>query len=334
MIVFDYSKIVCYSLKVFLLVTFITTTSFTQEQDIEGSKDHPLISRYTDSIIIGYEVKEFDEFNLPLGGQIGGYGKDLKFSKSQRLEGKIARILYKPPKNRSTFEIHHSYQLALQKAGFKILFTCSKDECGGLFKNIIWSDERAFEKCGYAFAEVKNQRYLSARLSRLEGDIYVSLYVAEHDSIIEKWSGHSLTLLEIIEIKSLEEGLVTINTESLSEIISRTGHVAIYDIYFDIDKAEVKSESEPVFDEIAGLLQQNPDLKLYVVGHTDNVGELAYNMKLSQARADAVVKFLISEYGIDENQLLAYGVGPLVPVASNRTEEGRAKNRRVELVER
>ncbi|MEA3422064.1 MAG: OmpA family protein, partial [Acidobacteriota bacterium] len=67
--------------------------------------------------------------------------------------------------------------------------------------------------------------------------------------------------------------------------------------------------------------------------HTDNVGDLTYNMELSQARADAVVKMLISKYNADVKQLKAYGVGPLVPVASNKTEEGHAKNRRVELVE-
>ncbi|MEA3431203.1 MAG: OmpA family protein, partial [candidate division WOR-3 bacterium] len=80
-------------------------------------------------------------------------------------------------------------------------------------------------------------------------------------------------------------------------------------------------------------LQQNPELKLYVVGHTDNVGSLTYNMKLSQARADAVVTKLISEYSVNAERLEAHGFGFLAPVASNKTEEGRVKNRRVELVE-
>lgn len=100
--------------------------------------------------------------------------------------------------------------------------------------------------------------------------------------------------------------------------------------YFPRMPGDLKPESEPTLNEIAKLLNQNPNLKLYVVGHTDNVGDIAYNMKLSQARADSVVK----KYGIDANCLTPYGVGPLAPVTSNKTEEGRAKNRRVELVER
>ncbi|MCL0072334.1 OmpA family protein [Thermodesulfovibrionales bacterium] len=116
--------------------------------------------------------------------------------------------------------------------------------------------------------------------------------------------------------------------------IAKVGHVAIYGIHFDFGKADVKPESDPVLKEIARLLQQNPNLKLHVVGHTDNVGDLTYNMKLSQGRADAVVKELVSKHGVDANRLKAHSVGPLSPMASNKTEEGRAKNQRVELVKR
>ena len=109
--------------------------------------------------------------------------------------------------------------------------------------------------------------------------------------------------------------------------------VAIYGIYFDFNKADVKPESDPTLIEITKLLSQNPNLKLYVVGHTDNVGKFDYNMKLSQTRANAVIQALVSRYGVDRNRLKSYGVGPLAPVQPNKTEEGRAKNRRVELVE-
>lgn len=71
-----------------------------------------------------------------------------------------------------------------------------------------------------------------------------------------------------------------------------------------------------------------------MVGHTDNVGKLDYNMKLSKARADAVLKELVMKYKVSAQRLKAYGVGSLAPVASNKSDEGRAKNRRVELVER
>jgi outer membrane protein OmpA-like peptidoglycan-associated protein len=124
---------------------------------------------------------------------------------------------------------------------------------------------------------------------------------------------------------------VTADAKFMAEGISSTGHVAIYGIYFDFNKSDVKPESEPALTEIAKLLTGNPNLKVFIVGHTDNVGGIDYNMKLSQARADAVVKALTAKYKVNPQQMKAYGVGQLAPVASNDTEEGKAKNRRVEL---
>ena len=95
-----------------------------------------------------------------------------------------------------------------------------------------------------------------------------------------------------------------------------------------------KYPEAPALQEIGKLLQQDPKLKLYVVGHTDNVGELQMNMDLSHRRADAVLKALTTTYGVAADRLQAYGSGPLSPVASNKDDAGRAKNRRVELVER
>jgi OmpA-OmpF porin, OOP family len=80
-------------------------------------------------------------------------------------------------------------------------------------------------------------------------------------------------------------------------------------------------------------MSQNPSLKLHVVGHTDNVGDPAMNVKLSQARAAAVIAALRQNHGVAASRLSAFGAGPYAPVASNKTEEGKAKNRRVELVE-
>jgi outer membrane protein OmpA-like peptidoglycan-associated protein len=114
--------------------------------------------------------------------------------------------------------------------------------------------------------------------------------------------------------------------------INSTGHVSIYGIYFDSGKAEIKSESDTAIAQISKLLKTNESLKLYVVGHTDNVGTIDTNMKLSKDRADAVVNVLITKYGIPSVRLKSYGVASLAPVASNDNEEGRAKNRRVELV--
>jgi outer membrane protein OmpA-like peptidoglycan-associated protein len=139
--------------------------------------------------------------------------------------------------------------------------------------------------------------------------------------------------LTIVEKEAMKQQ-VTANADAWSSDIKTTGHAAVYGIYFDTDKADIKPESEPTLEEITKLLRKDESLKLYLVGHTDSTGEFAHNMKLSEARANAVMNALVSKHGIPAVRLKAYGVGPLAPVASNRSEDGRAQNRRVELVER
>jgi OOP family OmpA-OmpF porin len=137
--------------------------------------------------------------------------------------------------------------------------------------------------------------------------------------------------LTIVEKKAMAQDIVA-NADVFSNDLRNTGHSAVYGIYFDTGKSDIKPESEKAVGEIAKLLKNDATLKVYVVGHTDNVGGLEANMKLSQGRADAVVQALVGSHGIAAARLKAYGDGPFAPVASNDTEEGRAKNRRVELV--
>jgi OmpA-OmpF porin, OOP family len=126
---------------------------------------------------------------------------------------------------------------------------------------------------------------------------------------------------------------VTVKAEDMAQQIASSGGVALYGIYFDFNKAEIKPESTPTIEQIAKLLKGNPDLKLLVVGHTDNVGGFSSNMELSQRRAAAVVNELVTKYQVAKSRLTPVGVSFASPVASNKTEEGRAKNRRVQLVE-
>ncbi len=290
-----------------------------QNADVEGSKDHPMISRYPGSWTIAYVFREYDEYLFPTGKL-----QDDKPTKSEHLEGKITRITYQIPNGRSTLEVYRNFESALKQAGFKTLFSCKEDECGsGNVEQVVNTDNVVnfwHTEPGMA------QRHLGAKLSRPEGDVYVSLHVTNGDP------GPGAQL-DIIEMKPMEAGLVTVNAASLAGDITRTGHVSIYGIYFDTGKAEVKPESEGTLKEIGKLLQQDANLKLYVVGHTDNVGTLASNMDLSKRRAASVVQALTAKYGVAAARLSAQGDGPTAPVASNKTEEGRAKNRRVELVE-
>jgi OOP family OmpA-OmpF porin len=125
---------------------------------------------------------------------------------------------------------------------------------------------------------------------------------------------------------------VVANAAALSTGISGTGHVVVNGILFDTAKADIKPESKPALDEVAKMLKENASLKVYVVGHTDNVGALAGNLDLSKRRAAAVVQELTSKYGIAAARLSPFGAGPYAPIASNDKEDGRALNRRVELV--
>jgi outer membrane protein OmpA-like peptidoglycan-associated protein len=143
--------------------------------------------------------------------------------------------------------------------------------------------------------------------------------------------GTMYTLL-IVEVQKMQQDVVA-NADALKGGLADSGHVEVPGIFFDTAKSDIKPESGPAIDEIAKLLTNNPALKVGIVGHTDMVGDATANLKLSQARAQSVITDLVSRHGIAAARLVAFGAGPWAPVASNKTDDGRARNRRVELVE-
>lgn len=137
--------------------------------------------------------------------------------------------------------------------------------------------------------------------------------------------------LLIVERQAMAQDVVA-NADAMAGDLKATGHVAVYGILFDTGKAELRPESAQALGEVVRLLQADPALRLHVVGHTDSVGSPESNLKLSQERAEAVLQALVRQHGIAADRLRPFGNGPFAPVASNDEEEGRAKNRRVELV--
>jgi outer membrane protein OmpA-like peptidoglycan-associated protein len=135
----------------------------------------------------------------------------------------------------------------------------------------------------------------------------------------------------IVEAQAMRQDVVA-DAAAMGKDIAATGKTVIYGVFFDTGSAKIKPESEPALVEITKLLTNNPALKVFVVGHTDNVGTIELNLKLSGDRADAVAKALVAR-GIAPGRLKAAGVGPYCPIGSNASEEGKAKNRRVELVQ-
>jgi len=160
-------------------------------------------------------------------------------------------------------------------------------------------------------------------LRRPASEVWVEAYVKLHGQ-------EGTYFLTVVEKQTLEIKASLLPAEKMKQELDAKGHVTLY-INFDFGKADIKPESQPIIDQIVKLLKTNPDLSLTVEGHTDNVGAPPYNKKLSDARARSVVSALTAQ-GIDAQRLTAVGYGQEKPIADNRTDSGRAQNRRVELV--
>lgn len=278
-------------------------------QDIANSQDHPIISRYPGQTIHRYDVKEFDQYNLVLSVNKTGAPEKVK-----KLEGKVTRIYYRNPAGRSTTEIFRNFEDALRRSAAQVLFSCAASACG---TPIRWTSVNGIRSMG----GVADNRYVAARAMKDGAEVFVSVFV-----------GGQSTAIDVVELKPMEGGLVTVNADALAAGIDAEGHIALYSILFDTGQSTLKAESSTAIAEIAKLLKNRPALKLFVVGHTDSTGGFELNMRLSRDRAAAVTQSLVSDHGIAAARLKPQGVGPLSPVASNSTEEGRAKNRRVDLV--
>jgi OmpA-OmpF porin, OOP family len=309
-------------------VTTLLAAGFTASaaaQDIAGSSDHPVVARYKGATIRAQNRQEFDSFAVPLGP---ADKSEKKFKKEEQLEGKVVKTLYQAPAGVSPLAVSRSYQDALKQNGFEILYSCSPKQCN--------EEGRAAVTLGYSGT------YLSQLGGRSPDDAGTYLFTARHPKnnvyvvvvAFNIWNDPSKVFytVNVVEVKPMQTEMVVVKAEALANDITKLGHASIYGIYFDTGKSVIKPESKPVVDEIAKLLNSQATLKLHVVGHTDNVGTLASNMTLSKQRAEAVVNALVNEHRIAAARMIANGVGPLAPVASNAAEEGRAKNRRVELV--
>lgn len=281
----------------------------------EVKTDHPLVTAYAGSSIYSKDFKEFDAYRVFLG-----WDKDTKDYKTETLEGKVTKIVYKNPPNRSVLELWRNYEAALKKSGVTVMFECdqSKKECMDRYVGAYL--RRDFEINGIGN---KEGRLMYAKLEQDDQTAYLVLAV-----------GDKYTDVHVVEMKKMQTGMVALNLAALTSDLDKQGFVVVEGIYFDTDKTELKPESNPAIEEVAKLLKQRADLGLYVVGHTDTQGSLAHNMTLSEGRANAVVSRLVKDHGIAAQRLEGRGVGPLAPVASNLQEGGRAKNRRVVLVQR
>ena len=319
----------------------VAPAAVAQETDLAGGKDHPVVTRYAGSVIIGYDYRKFDEFVMPLGSVEVTFPPGFAVAKKQqKVEGQITRLLYIAPAARSTLEVLRNYELELKKGGFQPLFTCGTTACSPQTNGMVsflYPISRSQTLQGKDLPLVltmpQEQRYLGAKRAGPNGDVYASVLVAKDTNVgVPRTNDRIVVLLEVIETAPMEAGLVTVDASAMAKEIDATGHVALYGIHFDTNMAELKPESDGALQEIAKLMKQETTLRLLVVGHTDNVGGFDANVTLSERRAAAVLQALTTKHGIAAARLRAVGVGMAAPVAPNQTEAGRAKNRRVELV--
>lgn len=297
-----------------LLLLAAPDTFAQARRDVAGSRDFPGIGRFGGSVITGYEVKDFDAVRL----QARPF-QDSRPADARRLEGRVTRIAYRTGPGPSILEVSRNFENQLQRAGFEPLVACDADACGGIpFSEAVdslpvpqmWVDGFDFRYAAFRKAEAGRETYAAVLVSRNNDEVTAQLTVAVVGALENK----------MVDAAEMAKGL------------KEKGHIALYGIYFDTDKAVIKPESKPTLDEMGKLLRAQPQLNVVVVGHTDSQGTFDYNMDLSRRRAEAVLAALTRSYGIAATRLRAAGVGFLAPIGSNAADDGRALNRRVELV--
>lgn len=294
----------------------LAAAAFATEGDVDGAADYPGLGRFGGSVATGFDVKDFDAATVQAAAFKSGQPQD-----TRRLEGRVTRIAYRTAPGPSILEVARNFENQAKEGGFETLLSCETDACGGLdFANTLdvlpipqmWVD-------GFKY------RYFAAHrpAGDKEPEAYMALTVSENNQ--EIYAG-----LTIVELGAMEDKMV--DAAAMAAGLKDVGHISLYGIYFDTDKAVIKPESRPTLDEIAKLLKGEPEMTVYIVGHTDSQGTYDYNMTLSRKRAEAIAADLVKTYGIKPARLKTAGVGFLAPVASNATDAGRALNRRTELV--
>jgi outer membrane protein OmpA-like peptidoglycan-associated protein len=249
----------------------------------------------------------------------------------------VSRYTYLAPAGRSPAELFRNYQLEFQRLGLTPLYEKGASQRGWFGPTLNQAADE--DQVGQILAYNENQERVLVAKSKGAKPTYYYLFVTSYkDGVIPQRLQSSVTkesaLAELIVIapQAMEENMTLLNAGDMSKALADSGNVALYGITFDTDSDTLRPDAEPTLKEIGKLMADDPGLRIHVVGHTDNQGKPDYNLDLSRRRAATVTRALISKYGIAANRLDAFGCGQYAPVASNDSEEGRAKNRRVELV--
>jgi OmpA-OmpF porin, OOP family len=315
-----------------LLALLAAPSALAQPRDVKGAGDHPLVGRYDGSVATHYQVKAYEEIRLP-ARPLERADKDRPAAWTVELAGKLTSIRYEGPAGRSILEVMRNYEAALRAKGFEVKMFCRGEaECSpGRLITTFW--EAARGGIGMPSTWDSTVYLLAERDEGGQRTTVGALGVETKASANRPLTPH--VALTIVDAKKMETDKIrVIDAGELEKALDRDGRIAIYGIQFDFDKADIRPESAAQIDQLATLLKKSPRLEVLIVGHTDGQGAFDYNLSLSQRRAQAVVDTLVAAHGIDRKRLTPAGAGMAAPIATNRTDEGRARNRRVEIVER
>jgi OOP family OmpA-OmpF porin len=267
---------------------------FSSAQAESEFQDMPYFSGMPSYDIWSADDKEFDEYKFCDGKkQVTVEGKLWKREYGLKNEGKEA----------SGVQIIRNYSNAIRNMGGTILIEGTRETIEAVCPG------------GQGYA-----RQVNGRVAKGGKELWVEVGYNEYNGT------YMITALEKEAMKQ------DVTASDMFDALNYEGHVALY-INFDTGKSTIKPESKPIINQIVEMLKSNPQLKISVEGHTDNVGNPKSNKTLSDDRAKAVVSEIVAQ-GIDAKRLSAIGYGQDKPIADNSTEEGRAKNRRVELVKK
>ncbi|HEY1150026.1 MAG TPA: OmpA family protein [Pseudoduganella sp.] len=313
---------------ILLVAASQATAAIDFDKDIAGGADHPMLKRYEGSTLYMTGGENLGQAKIVAPGQ----GKLVL----QTVEGRTSNRFYWGPKNRSPLEVHRNFQQALAAAGFQTIYACETSQCEQqkvqqlvqeLPREVNWKSFNPMVSNIFNSANQPAFHYISASKQLPAGTMYVQVGLVGGGE-----EGRVRQFIQIIEPAKLEGGKVTVDTRAIQDALQREGKVALYGVTFDTNKAVIREQSAEQLEQMAQALKAKPQQKVFIVGHTDDQGEFEANMALSQKRAQAVAEALANKYGIAANRMTARGVANLAPVASNASDEGRAKNRRVELV--
>lgn len=320
-----------------LLGSFGAASARGLATDIPDAQDLPGIARFASSVMIGYRTSAFEDTTIPTGAWESGAWKD-----SVRVAGRRTRLVYLAPRSASSLEVIRTYQQTLTEQGYQMLYQCSGfDACGDAVEQ-FYIDASNGKKLTdshllkYVFSETSVQRpqIYSAGRASINGDAHVFVFAAYQDNFADSEAGNRVAIFleHVLSEPVRDRSMVLLSAQEMASALTQVGRVPLYGLQFDFNQASLRPESRPQLDALARMLSEQPQLNVYIVGHTDNTGTLESNLNLSQQRAETVVDSLIRNYGIIGERLRPQGVASLSPLATNATQEGRALNQRVEMV--